>query len=101
MRVVLTAPVWPTMATVSPGSMAKLTSPRTQSGSDDSLDPLSPDALMVSSEPLPELSSPLSAGTSRYADQTGSNSMRPGPAGGFLATGEKTSTRGSASLEMQ
>ena len=31
--VVLPAPVWPTMATVSPGSMVKLTSRRTQSGS--------------------------------------------------------------------
>src|SRR6266853_1210338 len=34
------------------------------------IDPISPDALLVSSAPLPELSSPLSAGTSRYANQT-------------------------------
>ena len=33
--VVLPAPVWPTMATVSPGSMVKVTSRRIQSGSVD------------------------------------------------------------------
>ncbi len=54
MSVVLPAPVWPTTATVSPGSMAKVTSRRTQSGWD-------------SAWPLPDAASLRFGGTAEAA----------------------------------
>src|SRR5581483_1437042 len=112
MSVVLPAPVCPTTATVSPGSMANVTSRSTQSGWD------TPDASSlavagVRADPLPAAafefcsagrangpgptgtlrpSELLSGATLRYANHTWSNSILPGPLGVFVTGGDTTST---------
>ncbi len=97
--VVLPAPVWPTMATVSPGSMVNETSRSTQSYSLLRLRRSSPTAASAS-RPCWRLRRQPAPGCDRRTTH-GRTRCAPGPCGTFGIAGETISAGVSSSLKMR